>query len=117
MFGKQKETKEEKQARKEQELLEKYGLQELSDPQDVASVRKIAQEKAAGRLPGALPPLKRRRGCVGVFFMSFERIVECLSDDRRADPRDNAETGNDRRGRNDRTHLFNRRLTSDCTAA
>lgn len=44
MFGKQKETKEEKQARKEQELLEKYGLQELSDPQDVASVRKIAQE-------------------------------------------------------------------------
>ena len=44
MFGKQKETKEEKQARKEQELLERYGLQELSDPQDVASVRKIAQE-------------------------------------------------------------------------
>lgn len=78
MFGKQKETKEEKQARKEQELLERYGLQELSDPQDVASVRKIAQE------------------LTGTGLM---------------------ETGNDRRGRNDRTHLFNRRLTSDCTAA
>jgi hypothetical protein len=44
MFGNQKETKEEKRARLEQELLEKYGLQELSDPQDIASVRKIAQE-------------------------------------------------------------------------
>ena len=73
-------------------------------------------KKAAAQLPGALPPLKRRHGRVGVFFMLFERIIERLSDDRRADPRDNAETGNDRRGRNDRTHLFNRRLTSDCTA-
>lgn len=43
MFG-SKESKEEKAARQEQELLEKYGLQELSDPQDIASVKRIASE-------------------------------------------------------------------------
>lgn len=45
MFG-SKETKEEKQLRKEQELLQKYGLQELSDPQDINSVRRIVNELA-----------------------------------------------------------------------
>ena len=33
------ETKEEKQARKIAELLKKYGVDELSDPRDIASVR------------------------------------------------------------------------------
>ena len=40
LFG-GKETKEEKAARKAQALMDKYGLSEL-DPQDVASVRTIA---------------------------------------------------------------------------
>lgn len=44
MFGKEKETKEEKQARKEQELLQKYGLQNLSNAEDIESVRKIVTE-------------------------------------------------------------------------
>ncbi len=42
--GKDKESKEDKQARKEQEMLAKYGLQDLTDPQDIESVRKIVSE-------------------------------------------------------------------------
>jgi hypothetical protein len=42
--GKEKETKEEKEARKERELLEKYGLQNLTNAEDIASVRKIVSE-------------------------------------------------------------------------
>ena len=41
LFG-EKETKEEKQARKARELLEKYGLQELSDPRDLEAVKNIS---------------------------------------------------------------------------
>ena len=44
MFGKEKETKEEKQERMERELLQKYGLQNLSNSEDVESVRKIVAE-------------------------------------------------------------------------
>lgn len=36
------ESKEEKKARKAEALLEKYGLQELSDPRDLESVRNIS---------------------------------------------------------------------------
>lgn len=39
-----KESKEEKQARKEQEMLSKHGLQDLSDPADIESVRQIVSE-------------------------------------------------------------------------
>lgn len=39
MFG-SKESKEEKKARKEQELLQKYGLNDLSNSSDIESVRK-----------------------------------------------------------------------------
>ena len=39
-----KETKEEKAARKERELLEKYGLTNLSDSKDIESVKKIISE-------------------------------------------------------------------------
>lgn len=42
LFGGNKETKEEKQARKTQELLEKYHLTELSDPADLESVKQIS---------------------------------------------------------------------------
>lgn len=45
MFG-SKESKEEKKARKEQELLQKYGLNELNNPSDIESVRKIVAELA-----------------------------------------------------------------------
>ena len=44
LFGKDKEDKAEKQAKKEQELLAKYGLENLSDPIDVETIRKIANE-------------------------------------------------------------------------
>lgn len=51
LFGNgNKETKEEKQARKEQEMLEKYGLQELSNDDDIASVKKIVSELAGSGL-------------------------------------------------------------------
>ena len=48
-FG-NKETKEEKQERKAQELLEKYGLQELTDPQDIASDKEIALQLMGNKL-------------------------------------------------------------------
>lgn len=44
LFDGQKETKEEKQKRKEQEMLQKYRLDTLTDPKDIASVRLIASE-------------------------------------------------------------------------
>ena len=49
LFG-EKETKEQKQARKEQELLAKFGLQSLQNSEDVASVRKIVSEMAGSGL-------------------------------------------------------------------
>lgn len=45
-----KETKEDKQAKKVAELLSKYGLDELSDPQDHASVQRIANNLAGNNL-------------------------------------------------------------------
>lgn len=44
------ETKEEKQARKISEMLAKYGLEELSDPRDVAAVKEIAAELAGNKM-------------------------------------------------------------------
>lgn len=44
------ESKEEKQERKVQAILDKYGLQELSDPRDIASVKAIAQKLAGNNL-------------------------------------------------------------------
>lgn len=46
LFGGNKETKEEKTARKQQELLEKYRLGDLTDPADIESVRSIVAELA-----------------------------------------------------------------------
>lgn len=42
--------KEEKKAEKVYELLHKYGLQELSDPRDVESVKQIAYKLAGSNL-------------------------------------------------------------------
>ncbi len=50
LFGGNKETKEEKQARKVQELLEKYGLQDLSDPRDLESVKRISESLYGNKL-------------------------------------------------------------------
>ena len=44
LFNGQKETKEEKAQRKEQEMLQKYRLDTLTDPKDIASVKAIANE-------------------------------------------------------------------------
>lgn len=44
------ETREAKSDRKIAELLAKYGVDELSDPRDIASVREIAQEMAGNKL-------------------------------------------------------------------
>lgn len=49
LFG-GKESKEEKQARKAQELLEKYGLQELSDPRDLDAVKNISESLMGNKL-------------------------------------------------------------------
>ena len=41
---KEKESKEEKQERKELEIFQKYGLDDLTDPRDLASAKKIVSE-------------------------------------------------------------------------
>ena len=59
LFGGNKETKEDKEQRKQQEILTKYRLNELSDPADIESVRQIIYGMAgfgfqeAGMLLGA----------------------------------------------------------------
>lgn len=45
-----KESKEDKQAKKVEELLQRYGLEELSDSQDLASVQAIASNLAGNNL-------------------------------------------------------------------
>lgn len=44
------ETKEQKQARKQQALLDKYGVGDLSDPRDAESVKTIANELVGNNL-------------------------------------------------------------------
>ena len=44
LFGGNKEAKEEKAARKQQEMMNKYRLEDLSDPADIESVRRIVTE-------------------------------------------------------------------------
>lgn len=50
LFGGNKETKEEKQDRKAQELLDRFGLADLNNPEDLATVKKIAQEMTGNSL-------------------------------------------------------------------
>lgn len=47
LFG---ESKEDKKAKKVEELMEKYGLQELSDPRDIKAVETIANKLASSNL-------------------------------------------------------------------
>jgi hypothetical protein len=44
LMKKNKETREEKQERKDQKILEKYGLEYMSDPVDADSLRKISNQ-------------------------------------------------------------------------
>ena len=50
MFGRDKETKEKKQERKTQELLARYGLEDLRDSRDLTAIRSIASELAENGL-------------------------------------------------------------------
>lgn len=47
LFG---ESKEDKKAKKVEELMERYGLQELSDPRDIKAVENIANKLASSNL-------------------------------------------------------------------
>lgn len=49
LFG-EKESKEEKKARKVQELLQKYGLEDLSDPRDLQAVKNISESLMGNKL-------------------------------------------------------------------
>ena len=51
-FG-SKESKEEKQERKIQELLTKYGMQDLTDPEDIRGVKQIAQNLTGNKITAA----------------------------------------------------------------
>lgn len=50
LFNGNKETKEEKAARKAAETLSRFGLEELTDPRDLSTVKLIAQEMAGNGL-------------------------------------------------------------------
>lgn len=50
LFSSNKESKEDKQARKVQALLEKYNLDELSDPRDIESVKAISESLLGNKL-------------------------------------------------------------------
>lgn len=50
LFGGQKESKEEKQERKTQEIMSRFGLEDLNDGRDLAAARKIAEEMAGNSL-------------------------------------------------------------------
>lgn len=52
LFG-EKESKEEKQARKAMELLQRYGLDALTDPKDLDAVKKIANDLSGNALIAA----------------------------------------------------------------
>ena len=49
LFG-NKEGKEEKAARKTAEMLERFGLEELSDERDLSTVKKVAEEMSGNSL-------------------------------------------------------------------
>lgn len=46
----EKESKEEKRERKFQELVEKYGLEDLTDPQDIKAIKEIGDTLLGNRL-------------------------------------------------------------------
>ncbi len=87
------EEKAAEQARKEMELLDKYGVNNLSDPEDLASVKKIAQELYGATLletgmklnmakPEAQLPVSYQRAIMEQNFIiirQLDRITKLLS--------------------------------------
>lgn len=84
--------KAEEQAKKEQKLLKKYGVDELSDPRDMESVKKIAQEligtglseagmKIAMAKPEVTVPISYQRAIMEQNFImirQLDRIAQLL---------------------------------------
>ena len=74
LFG-DKESKEEKQARKARELLARYGLEDLSDPRDLEAVKKIASDLAGNSLIAAGAALQAK-GVESAMLTYYAAIVE-----------------------------------------
>lgn len=86
--------KAEEQAKKERKLLKKYGLESLSDPQDLESVKKIAQEllgtglsesglKLSMTKPEITVPISYQRAIMEQNFImirQLDRIAQLLSE-------------------------------------
>ena len=86
--------KAEEQAKKERKLLKKYGVDELSDPRDMESVKKIAQEllgttlqetgmKIAMAKPEVQLPVSYQRAIMEQNFImirQLDRIAKLLSE-------------------------------------
>lgn len=86
--------KAEEQAKKERKLLKKYGLENLSDPQDYESVRKIAVElmgtgfseaglKMSMAKPEVTVPISYQRAIMEQNFImirQLDRIAQLLSE-------------------------------------
>lgn len=88
------EEKADEQAKKERKLLKKYGLESLSDPQDLESVKKIAQEllgtglseaglKLSMTKPEITVPISYQRAIMEQNFImirQLDRIAQLLSE-------------------------------------
>ena len=74
LFG-DKESKEEKQARKVAELLERYGLDSLSDARDLESVKKIANDLSGNALIAAGAALQGK-GTDAAMLTYFAALIE-----------------------------------------
>lgn len=84
------EEKAEEQARKEQKLLQKYGVDSLADQRDLDSVRKIAQEllgtglsetgmKIAMAKPEVMLPISYQRAIVEQNFIIIRQLDRLCS--------------------------------------
>lgn len=80
-------AKMDKQAEKEQKILQKFGVDNLTNPQDIASVRKIAQEMAGTGLmefgmklknPDVMVPVSYQRAMVEQNFIIIRQLDELI---------------------------------------
>lgn len=76
-----------KQVEKELRILEKFGVENINNPQDIASVRKIAQEMAGTGLmefgmklknPEVMVPVSYQRAMVEQNFIIIRQLDELL---------------------------------------
>lgn len=77
-----------KQFEKEQKILQKFGVDNLTNPQDIASVRKIAQEMAGTGLmefgmklknPEVMVPVSYQRAMVEQNFIIIRQLDEIIT--------------------------------------